>query len=95
MDAWDKSYIDLVETGFIEFKPDESGEFRFGAVHGWIFFIVEKIGEVERLAFTWEGKNDSDTASGRGWVEISGDRLNGHLFIHASDDSAFKAKKLC
>ncbi len=94
MDQWDKSYIDLIETGFIEFDPDESGEFRFGTVHGWLFFVIEQIRDIERISFTWEGYNDSDPGCGRGWVELEKDALNGHIFIHAGDNSAFHAEKM-
>ena len=34
MSVWDEEYIDEQEEGFFEFDEKESGEFRFGYVHG-------------------------------------------------------------
>jgi hypothetical protein len=40
--------------------------------------------------FSWEGNDESDPASGRGWVVLgTAGRLVGHFYIHNGDDSAF------
>ena len=41
----------------------------------------------------WEGRNDNDPGSGRGWAKIVGDQLVGRIYIHLGDDSAFAAKR--
>jgi len=44
-----------------------------------------------RIEFTWHGFDEGDAMSGRGRAEIVGDEMQGHLYIHLGDDSAFRA----
>jgi len=42
--------------------------------------------------FSWEGNDENDPASGRGWVVLgTAGRLVGHFYIHNGDDSGFVA----
>jgi hypothetical protein len=44
--------------------------------------------------FSWEGYDDNDPASGRGWVVVgTADRLVGHFYIHDGDDSGFVCER--
>ena len=44
------------------------------------------------VEFTWDGNDEGDPASGRGWVRLEKDgTLSGHIFFHQGDDSGFKA----
>jgi hypothetical protein len=44
------------------------------------------------VEFTWDGNDEGDQVSGRGWVTLVEDStLTGHLFIHRGDDSGFCA----
>ena len=45
------------------------------------------------VEFTWEGNDEMDPAMGRGWAVINGNEIEGMLFFHKGDESAFKAKK--
>jgi hypothetical protein len=53
--------------------------------------------EVERdgrpgVEFSWEGKDECDPASGRGWAVLEEDgSLCGRIFFHLGDDSGFTA----
>ena len=93
MDEWDQDYIDLVVPGFIQFDPDDLGEFQFGTVHGFLDTRIEQQGSGQRIEFSWVGKNDTDPGSGRGWALVEGGLLIGHLYIHLSDDSEFTAER--
>ena len=45
---------------------------------------------VEPAEFSWEGVDEGDQRSGRGWVEVgTAGRLVGHIFFHNGDDSGF------
>jgi hypothetical protein len=89
MDLWDSSAIDMIEPGFIEFGPDGTGEFGFIAVRGWLDCRWE--GRF-RAEFSWQGYDDADDACGRGWVNLRDDStIDGHIFVHLGDDSAFRA----
>jgi len=44
------------------------------------------------VEFTWEGNDESDPASGRGWAALEEDgSLRGHIYFHLVDDSGFRA----
>ncbi len=44
------------------------------------------------VEFSWEGNDDCDAASGRGWAALKADgSLHGHIYFHLGDDSDFHA----
>ena len=94
MDEWGPDYLDLIVPAFITIEPKAAGSFQFGAVAGWLDYRVVTSRDGARLEWSWQGSNDSDEACGRGWAVIDHEVLRGHLFIHASDDSAFVAVRL-
>ncbi len=53
---------------------------------------VETVDGRERVEFSWEGQDELDPASGRGWAVIENGELRGRIFIHLGDDSEFRAK---
>ena len=93
MEQWDREYIDLVVPGYIEFEKDNLGSFQFGTVQAGLDCRVETGGEHERVEFSWEGVNDNDPGSGRGWAELRSGELYGRLYVHCGDDSWFKAQR--
>lgn len=94
MELWDQDFIDLVTPGYFSFAEDGLGYFQFGAVEGQLDYLVEKIGNVERLEFSWEGSDDNDSALGRGWANITNNFLEGRFYFHLGDNSWFKAKRI-
>lgn len=92
MELWDEDSIDLVGPAFIELRDDCRGSFRFIAVEGWM-----DVRDVERdgrpsVEFSWEGNDECDPASGRGWATLAADgSLEGRIFFHMGDDSRFVA----
>jgi hypothetical protein len=41
---------------------------------------------------TWDGTDEGDRVSGRGWAQLEPDgSLRGHISFHAGDDSGFRA----
>ena len=94
MSGWDRDVVDLVEPGFIEFTADGRGQFGFIAMRGWLDSRpVERDGRVG-VEFTWEGVDEGDQVSGRGWaVLVDDETIEGHLFSHLGDDSTFRAER--
>jgi hypothetical protein len=92
MDLWDLDDVELQGPASIEFAADRSGAFRFIAVEGWMdcrHGIVEGRPHVD---FSWEGIDEGDQVSGRGWATLELDEtLRGHLYFHLSEDSGFRA----
>jgi hypothetical protein len=93
MEVWDRDAIDLVGPGFIEFAGDGTGQFGFIAVRGWMDCrSFERDGRVG-VEFSWEGEDEGDAVSGRGWACLVDDTtIEGRLFFHLGDDSAFRAE---
>jgi hypothetical protein len=93
MEVWDREAIDLLGPAFIEIGNNDQDSFRFIAVEGWM-----DIRDVERdgrtgIEFSWEGNDESDPASGRGWGTLAPDgSLEGRIFFHMGDDSWFRAE---
>ena len=93
MEMWDQDFIDMETEGHFLFEDDDLGSFQFGLVQGQIDYRVEKMGEIERLEFSWEGQDENDATSDRGWALIKNDHLEGRFYFHLGDDSWFKAKR--
>jgi hypothetical protein len=70
MDLWDPEAIDLLVPGCIQFGADGSGRFRFVAVQGWMDCHRGQRDGRPYVEFTWEGDDDGDPASGRGWAAL-------------------------
>ena len=93
MDQWDMDYIDMVSPGRIVIDKNGQGEIHFGTVDVEIDCRLEPDGENARLGFSFEGNDEGDPVSGRGWALVGGEEITGHLFFHLGDDSGFKAKR--
>lgn len=92
MELWDQDALDLLGPAFIEFGADNSGSFQFIAVEAWMDVRPVDRGGRSGVEFSWEGHDEGDQASGRGWASLAADgRLAGRIFIHLGDDSSFEA----
>ena len=93
MEQGDQDDIDLVVPGHITFREHHLGEFQFGTVHGEIDYRLEPYQETERLEFSWEGEDEMDPVSGRGWAIIADGQLQGRRSFHEGDASGFTAER--
>ena len=93
MDQWDQEFVYLVVPGYVTIRKDGTGSFQFGAVQGEMDCKIEYTGDQTILGFSWDGSDECDPASGRGWVRVDGKQMTGHIFFHLGDDSGFRAKK--
>ena len=83
-------YVDMEVPGHITFGASRSGSFQFGLVQGQMDCRIDRHHD-HRIEFTWHGFDEGDELSGRGHAEIVDGELQGHLYIHLGDDSAFRA----
>lgn len=85
MELWDLDVIDLLGPGFIELREDDQGSFRFIAVECWMDTrSVDREGRAG-IEFSWEGNDEMDPASGRGWAMLEPDgALEGRIYGAAS-----------
>jgi len=92
MDEWDQDFVDIEVPGFIRFDADDTGEFHFGCVHGEMTVEQTDRNGKPAVEWTWEGNDEMDEASGRGWAVLQEDgSLKGKLFFHSGDSSGFTA----
>jgi hypothetical protein len=93
MDQWDLDFIDLTGEGHITFKQKSRGELHFGAVNCDLDCRIEKIGELERIEFSFVGMDEGDEVSGRGWAVLEGEHLRGRIYFHDGEESGFVAAR--
>jgi hypothetical protein len=93
MSAWEQSFIDEEEEGYIEFGDKDRGQFHFGCVHGQMDCRLTTSDGEPAVEWTWDGNDEMDPAQGGGWAVLMGDELHGMIFFHQGDDAGFVAKK--
>ena len=93
MSDWDQDFIDLVAPGHLTINADGTGDFAFGAFEAEVDCRVEKKGDHEQLAFSFEGSDEGDAVSGRGWATVRGKQMEGWFIFHFGDQSTFKAQR--
>ncbi|NNH72792.1 hypothetical protein HLB23_23500 [Nocardia uniformis] len=92
MDNWDRDAIDLCGPGYIEFYANGTGKFAIIAVNGGMDCRPEQHDGRDGVGFSWEGNDECDPASGRGWAVVAEDGiLRGRLYFHLGDESGFRA----
>jgi len=93
MTEWDNDFIDAEVPGYIDFAKDGLGDFQFGYVRCDIDWReTERDGE-PAVEFSFEGNDEMDSCSGRGWGVVTNDELDGMICFHRGDESGFIAKK--
>jgi hypothetical protein len=93
MSEWDEDYLNEEEQAFIEFEQNQQGEFHFGYVQGSIDYREGQRNGKPAVEFSWEGNDENDAVTGRGWAVLEGDELNGMIFFHQGDESDFTAER--
>ena len=94
-ELWDPDDLNLVCPAFIEFGSDETGRFAFVAVEGDIDYRDGARDGHPAVEFSWDGIDEGDPVSGRGWAALGGDGLlRGRIYFHHGDDSGFRAMRI-
>ena len=91
MKIWDKDYIDMVVSAFVEIKNDGTIEFQFGVVHGFGNYSCCKEGR--NIDSRWEGSDETDEIGGEIELEIDGGNMTGTISFDSGDVSDLVAVK--
>jgi len=91
MSGWDQEYVDMEVPGHFTFINGRTGSFQFGLLQAQMDWNVRAASMPRRIDFTWYGFDEGDELTGRGYAEVVDGELNGHLYIHLGDESAFRA----
>ena len=92
-DVWDLDDLDLVEAAHILFGSRGEGSFALIAMQADLDCVVGTRDGQPVVEFTWEGIDEGDPISGRGWAQLDGDSLTGRIFVHRGDDFGFTARR--
>ena len=91
MELWDQKFIDLDGPGHITFARNGRGEMHSGAVNLILDWRLNTGGS--RVGFTFEGFDEGDEVTGKGWAELAGGKLKGRIVFHLGDESGIQAQK--
>jgi hypothetical protein len=92
MDLWEQDFVDADVEGYIRFDSDDTGEFQFGYVYGRLDCELTQRDGRPAIEWSWEGNDEMDPASGRGWAMLQTDgTLKGSIRFHRGDRSGFSA----
>lgn len=92
-ESWTREDLDTIVPAHITFNRDRLGELEFIAISASVDYRIGKCDGTSFVEFTWEGSDEGQPISGRGWARLTGDRLTGQLFIHQGDETEFAAKR--
>ncbi|MGR3317657.1 MAG: hypothetical protein ACUZ8O_04185 [Candidatus Anammoxibacter sp.] len=94
MEMWEADYFNEGVKAYVKIKSDGMGDFQFGYVQGQIDGEVFKEESDEKLIFSWEGNDESDLATGAGWLKLKDkNTLEGWIKFHCGESSGFLAKR--
>lgn len=95
MELWDQDFVDAEGEGYVRFDPDDTGEFGFGYVHGWMSYYLSERGGRPAAVWDWHGNDEMHPAEGRGVARVSPDgTLRGRLSFRRGDRSDFRAVRV-
>lgn len=92
-ELWARKDLDTVVPAHITFSRERLGELELIVIGASIDYRLEKRDGAPMAEFTWEGSDEGQPISGRGWARLTGDEIVGRLFIHQGDESGFRAKR--
>ena len=93
MTEWDEDSMNAEVQAYIEFDAEGRGQFQFSYVLGDIGYEEGHRDGKPIVEFTWEGMDEFDPVSGRGWAMLEGDKLIGMIAFDDGDESDFVAEK--
>lgn len=94
METWDEDYFNMEVQAYITINKNKTGEFQFGLVRGGIDGEIVEINGQKRFEFSFEGFDECDPTTGRGWIMLkSKNEIEGKFAFHLGDHSLFKAKR--
>jgi hypothetical protein len=93
MELWAAEDLDLLGPARLTLNRDGSGEMSFIAVEvGLDYRVGERDGQAA-IEFSFDGSDEGDRISGRGWAVLQDDALHGRVLIHQGDESSFVARR--
>lgn len=89
--AGDREARDLEGPAHLTFERGGRGHLHVVAIEGEIDDRVAEREGGPAVECSWEGADEGDPVSGRGWGVVGDGELRGQIFIHRGDDTSFRA----
>ena len=90
-ELWDVDDLDLMDPAHLTLQPKGHGRLGLLAIEADLDYRVVQREGLPAIEFSFEGSDEGDQISGRGWAILEGEQLQGRIFIHHGDDSGFTA----
>lgn len=94
MEMWDQGFVDEEVPGYIHFAKDGCGNFQFGYIRCDIDWRSTKRDGEPAVEFSFEGVNEVEPTSGRGWAILKNGILDGMFLFRRGDESGFVAERI-
>jgi hypothetical protein len=93
MELWTPDDLDLLGPAHFTLERDGLGRLGFLAIEAGLDYRVGKRDGGPAVEFSFEGSDEGDRITGRGWATLADGELRGRIFIHHGDDSGFTARR--
>lgn len=93
IEYWDEDDLVLGEPPYIFIDSDNTGYFQFGLINGDISFKSSKDHDIKIREFSFSANYGFEEVSGRGWMRIINDGLEGVFKFEDNDSVEFYAGK--
>lgn len=93
LQGFGSDYVDLCGPAKLKLSTRGTGRMNFGAVDVELDCKMDEQDE-RVLRFSFEGADEGDPISGRGYCLVEGNEMVGRVFRHFGDEFGFKAKKM-
>lgn len=94
MELWELDDLDLLGPAQIALEHSGRGRMNFISVDLLLDYQLARRDNRDGVEFTFDGSDEGDRVSGRGWAVLDGQQLRGHIYFHQGDDSGFVARRL-
>ncbi len=92
-ESWDADALDLLEPAHVTLEAKGHGRLGLVAIEAELDYQVVQRESRAAIEFSFEGSDDGDRTSGRGWAVLDGETLRGRIVFHQGDDSGFTARR--
>lgn len=92
-ELWDVDDLDSMEPAHVTLKANGHGRLGLLAIEAELDYRVVQREGLPAVEFSFEGFDEGDRISGRGWAALDGEQLRGRLFVHQGDNCGFTARR--
>ena len=93
MEQWHCDDLDLLGAACLTLDGRGHGTMRFVAIEAAVDYRPGVRDGLPAVEFSFDGNDEGDHITGRGWAVLTADTLRGRVFLHDGDESAFSATR--